>query len=106
MLQYIQRITEGATTVLTQLIVPAHRRTGAATPYRQDNPQRAGLQQAAHATTIARGAPRRLRDSIAVDQDELAFRGHGPHELYIGAATRARPQTRTPPRFRAAAYNL
>lgn len=104
--QHIQRIAEGATTVLTKLVVPTHRYAGAMTSYRQDDTQRAGLQQTAHAATIAGGAGRRLGESIAVDQDELAYRRHGPLGLYIVATTCARPQTRSRPGFRVAAYNL
>lgn len=88
LLQDIRRGAESAATVLMRLYIPTHSDASAITPARQDNTQRARLQQAAHPTTIAGRARRRLGRRIGVNQNDLVFLGHVADTLYSRALKR------------------
>jgi hypothetical protein len=62
--------------------LPAYGNTGAMTTPRQNDAQRAGLQQAAYPATIAGRAPRRLGRCVEADVDDLAVLEHGVAGLY------------------------
>jgi hypothetical protein len=76
-MQYIHRLTEGATAILALTLMPTHCHTGAMPTTRQNHAERARLQQAAHPTSIAGCTRRWFGRRVRVNQNDLVYLGHG-----------------------------